>query len=90
MAAVATGPVELTHPAFQIHARARQAYKSGRAKSIAYRKEQIAQVGYLLKDNEERFKDALKQDLGRPFLETELCVAPGSRPWRDAASISDI
>ncbi|KAI1783576.1 NAD-aldehyde dehydrogenase [Ganoderma leucocontextum] len=56
----------------KIHARARQAFKSGKTKSIAFRKEQIAQVGYLLKDNEERFKDALKQDLGRPFLETEF------------------
>nr|VWO99665.1 Probable 3-oxoacyl-[acyl-carrier-protein] reductase oxidoreductase (EC [Ganoderma boninense] len=70
--AVKFDPKHSLHPAFQIHARARQAYKSGRAKSIAYRKEQIAQVGYLLKDNEERFKDALKQDLGRPFLETEF------------------
>ncbi len=43
-------------------------------KSIAFRKEQIAQVGYLLKDNEQRFKDALKADLGRPELETELYV----------------
>ncbi|KAM5536907.1 hypothetical protein V8D89_009454 [Ganoderma adspersum] len=56
----------------KIHARARQAYKCGKAKSIAFRKEQIAQVGYLVKDNEERFKEALKQDLGRPFLETEF------------------
>ncbi len=61
-------------PLRQIHARAQQAFKSGKTKSIAFRKEQIAQVGYLVKDNEERFKEALKQDLGRPFLETELCV----------------
>ena len=56
----------------QIHARARAAFRSGKTKSIAFRKEQIAQVGYMLKDNEQRFKDALKHDLGRPEVETEL------------------
>lgn len=56
----------------QIHARAHAAFRAGKAQSISYRKEQIAQVGYLLKDNEQRFKDALKADLGRPELETEL------------------
>ena len=29
----------------------------------------------MLKDNEQRFKDAMKHDLGRPELETELSVA---------------
>ncbi|KAI0694298.1 aldehyde dehydrogenase [Cerioporus squamosus] len=51
---------------------ARQTFLSDRAKSVAFRKEQIAQVGYLLKDNEERFKEALKLDLGRHALESEL------------------
>ncbi|KAH9903156.1 NAD-aldehyde dehydrogenase [Cubamyces lactineus] len=54
----------------QIHQRAHDAYRSGKLKSIAYRKEQIAQLGYLLKDNEQRFCDALKLDLGRPTQET--------------------
>ncbi|PIL34991.1 hypothetical protein GSI_02778 [Ganoderma sinense ZZ0214-1] len=56
----------------QIHARAREEFRSGKTQSIAFRKEQIAQVGYLVKDNEDRFKDALKRDLGRPPLETEF------------------
>ena len=56
----------------QIHARARKGFRSGKTKSIAYRKQQIAQVGYLIKDNEARFKEALKCDLGRPAIETEL------------------
>ncbi|KAI0634451.1 aldehyde dehydrogenase [Trametes polyzona] len=56
----------------KIHSRARQAYRLGKAKSIAFRKEQISQVGYLLKDNEERFVDALKHDLGRPSQETKF------------------
>ena len=32
------------------------------------------QVGYMIKDNEQRFKDAYKVDLGRPAFETSLCV----------------
>ncbi len=59
---------------FQIHGRARDAFESGTTKSVAFRKEQIAQVGYLLKDNEDRLREALKQDLGRPPLETDLYV----------------
>ena len=65
----------VAHIEVQIHARARAAFESGKTKSITFRKEQIAQVGYLLKDNELRLKEALKQDLGRPHLETELYVA---------------
>ena len=65
----------LTSAALQIHATAREAFASGRTQSIEFRKAQIAQVGYLLKDNEDRFKDALKSDLGRPYQETELYVA---------------
>ena len=64
-----TGPFQL-----QIHQHAREAFLSGKAKSIAFRKEQIAQVGYLLKDNEQRIKDALRQDLNRPDQETDLYV----------------
>ncbi|KAI1784926.1 NAD-dependent aldehyde dehydrogenase [Ganoderma leucocontextum] len=56
----------------KIHGRAREAFESGRTKSVAFRKEQIAQVGYLLKDNELRLREALMQDLGRPHLETDF------------------
>ncbi|KAI0328290.1 aldehyde dehydrogenase [Cubamyces sp. BRFM 1775] len=56
----------------KIHDTANRAFLSGKAKSLAFRKRQIAQIGYLVKDNEQRFKDALKADLGRPFLETEF------------------
>ncbi|EJF59174.1 aldehyde dehydrogenase [Dichomitus squalens] len=56
----------------KIHATARAAFQSGRTKSIEFRKAQIAQVGYLIKDNEQRFKEALRSDLGRPDQETEL------------------
>ena len=40
----------LTSAALQIHATAREAFASGRTQSIEFRKAQIAQVGYLLKD----------------------------------------
>ncbi|KAI1792163.1 aldehyde dehydrogenase [Ganoderma leucocontextum] len=56
----------------KIHAAAQAAFRSGRTKSVEYRKAQIAQVAYMLKDNEQRFKDALRSDLGRPYQETEL------------------
>ncbi|KAI0749981.1 aldehyde dehydrogenase [Daedaleopsis nitida] len=56
----------------QIHETAHRAFYADKAKSVAFRKEQIAQIGYLIKDNEERLKEALKLDLGRPHLETEL------------------
>ncbi|KAI0325253.1 NAD-aldehyde dehydrogenase [Cubamyces sp. BRFM 1775] len=54
----------------RIHQRVRNVYRSGKLKSIEYRREQIAQVGYLLKDNEQRFIDAMLTDLGRPAQET--------------------
>ena len=41
---------------------------------MEFRKAQIVQVGYMLQDNEERFKEALRSDLGRPGQETELYV----------------
>ncbi|OJT05215.1 Aldehyde dehydrogenase family 3 member B1 [Trametes pubescens] len=56
----------------KIHERARRAFLSGKTKSIPFRKAQIAQVGYLIKDNEQRIKDALKLDLCRPEFETEF------------------
>ncbi|CDO77936.1 hypothetical protein BN946_scf184773.g2 [Trametes cinnabarina] len=62
----------------KIHRRAHETFLSGRTKSIAFRKEQIAQVGYLIKDNEQRFKDALMQDLRRPETDTILCDLTGA------------
>ncbi|KAI0750051.1 aldehyde dehydrogenase [Daedaleopsis nitida] len=56
----------------KIHATAREAFASGRTQSLQFRKAQITQVAYMVKDNEQRFKDALKSDLGRPYQETEL------------------
>ncbi|KAI0671465.1 NAD-aldehyde dehydrogenase [Trametes maxima] len=56
----------------KIHEKSWEAWRSGKTKSIVWRKRQIAQVGYLLKDNEERIKEALRIDLGRHDLETDF------------------
>ncbi|KAI0353663.1 aldehyde dehydrogenase [Trametes cingulata] len=56
----------------KIHETARKAFESGRTQSIAFRKEQIAQVGWLIKDNEDRLREALHADLGRHPQETDL------------------
>ncbi|KAI0648695.1 aldehyde dehydrogenase [Trametes meyenii] len=56
----------------RIHERARLAFESGKTDSVAFRKEQIAQVGYLIKDNEDRLREALRIDLGRHPQETDL------------------
>ncbi|OSC96948.1 aldehyde dehydrogenase [Trametes coccinea BRFM310] len=55
-----------------IHATARRAFLSGKTKSIVFRKRQIAQVAWMVKDNEQRFMEAMKADLGRPYQETEF------------------
>ncbi|KAH9902373.1 aldehyde dehydrogenase [Cubamyces lactineus] len=56
----------------KIHATARQAFESGKTKSLEFRKEQIAQLAYLIKDNADKLRAALKADLGRPYPETDL------------------
>ncbi|KAG5641768.1 hypothetical protein DXG03_004263 [Asterophora parasitica] len=56
----------------KIHAELRDGYQSGKLKSIEYRKYQLLQLGYLLKDNSQRFQEALATDLGRPPLEAHF------------------
>ncbi|KAH7107928.1 NAD-dependent aldehyde dehydrogenase [Auriculariales sp. MPI-PUGE-AT-0066] len=56
----------------QIRTRLRSTFATGRTRQIAYRKTQLAQLGYLLQDNRQRFYDALKRDFYRQELETEL------------------
>lgn len=58
----------------QIHEDLHKAFRSGKTKSIAYRKQQLLQLCYLLQDNLERFKDAFAADLGRPAEEADLYV----------------
>ncbi|CAL1704113.1 unnamed protein product [Somion occarium] len=47
-------------------------FDSGKTKPIKHRKEQLLQLAYLLKDNYQRFLDALTKDLGRPALEADF------------------
>ncbi|KAH9916496.1 aldehyde dehydrogenase [Amylocystis lapponica] len=56
----------------QIRENLRRAFYSGKAKTVAYRKEQLLQLAYLLKDNWERFRQAFFSDLGRPPLECDF------------------
>ncbi|KAF9009920.1 NAD-aldehyde dehydrogenase [Cyathus striatus] len=57
----------------KIHATLRAGFRTGKLKSIEYRKYQLLQLGYLIKDNADRFSEALRLDLGRPALETQMC-----------------
>ena len=47
-------------------------FETGKTKPIAYRKQQLAQLAWMVKDNIPRFEAALKEDLGRPQLESNL------------------
>jgi len=54
----------------KLHATLRAGHNSGKLRSIEYRKYQLLQLAYLVKDNAKRFEEALTADLGRPVLET--------------------
>ena len=62
----------------QIHKELRQHFESGAQKSIAYRKNQLLSLAYLIYDNASRFEEALAADLHRPGIESQLCAAGGS------------
>ncbi|KZP16930.1 aldehyde dehydrogenase [Athelia psychrophila] len=53
----------------QIRTDLKNGFKSKKLRSLAYRKTQILQLAYLVEDNMDAFKAALKADLGRPELE---------------------
>ncbi|KAH8082835.1 aldehyde dehydrogenase [Cristinia sonorae] len=50
----------------------RSGFRSGKTRPIAYRKEQLKQLGYVLQENTAAFLEALKSDLGRPHFESEV------------------
>ncbi|KAJ7606940.1 NAD-aldehyde dehydrogenase [Mycena polygramma] len=56
----------------KIHAELRAGFNSGKTKSIAYRKFQLLQLAYLVKDNAKAMEEALMQDLGRPAQESQF------------------
>ncbi|KAI0779139.1 aldehyde dehydrogenase [Irpex lacteus] len=63
----------------------RSTFRTGKTKPIAYRKQQLAQLAWMLRDHQKRWGDALKADLGRPSLEADfLEINPGIAEARDA------
>ncbi|KAL0069664.1 Hexadecenal dehydrogenase [Marasmius tenuissimus] len=56
----------------RIHDELQATFNSGKSKSIAYRKYLLVQMMYMMKDNAERFEEALKADLGRPPFESQF------------------
>ncbi|KAG8899350.1 hypothetical protein FRB99_006771, partial [Tulasnella sp. 403] len=56
----------------RIRERLRAGFKSGKLRPIEYRKNQILQLAYLMKENFSRFEEAFAKDLGRPALEASL------------------
>ncbi|PBK85531.1 NAD-aldehyde dehydrogenase [Armillaria gallica] len=53
-------------------------FGSGKLKSVAFRREQLLALAYLLQENQARFQEAMQRDLGRPPLETSLLDLNGS------------
>ena len=56
----------------QIRNELRAGFASGKLTPIAYRKYQLLQLVYMLKDNMARFEAALLSDLNRPVLESRM------------------
>ncbi|KAG8903656.1 hypothetical protein FRB99_002894 [Tulasnella sp. 403] len=50
----------------------KKSFRSGKTRDIAYRKQQLAQVAYMVQENADRFNEAIRLDLHRPYLETVL------------------
>ena len=65
----------------QIRNELRAGFASGKLKSIAYRKYQLTQLIYMIKDNMTRFEESLNADLGRPVLECRMLVPLHSSYW---------
>ncbi|KZT04151.1 NAD-dependent aldehyde dehydrogenase [Laetiporus sulphureus 93-53] len=61
-----------------IHERLRSGFRSGKTKSIAFRKAQLLRLGHLIQDNIQRFKDAFAADLGRCGEEAECLELNGT------------
>ncbi|CDO75126.1 hypothetical protein BN946_scf185010.g51 [Trametes cinnabarina] len=61
----------------KIHETARRAFNSGKTQSLEFRKQQIAQLAWLIKDHEDDWREALRADLGRHPQETDLLEFTG-------------
>ncbi|KAF5389876.1 hypothetical protein D9757_003571 [Collybiopsis confluens] len=56
----------------QIYTELKATFASGKSKPLAYRKYQLIQLAYLLKDNTKLFEESLASDLGRPQFEAKM------------------
>ncbi|KAH6903436.1 aldehyde dehydrogenase [Coprinopsis sp. MPI-PUGE-AT-0042] len=56
----------------QIRDELRAGFNSGKLNSLEYRKYQLLQLGHLVEENAALFEEALRQDLGRPLLESRF------------------
>ncbi|KAG8967433.1 hypothetical protein FRC03_009953 [Tulasnella sp. 419] len=56
----------------KIREKLREGFSSGKLRPIEYRKQQLAQLMYMLKDNAELYAQAYKKDLGRHSFETNM------------------
>ncbi|KAH8113432.1 aldehyde dehydrogenase [Phellopilus nigrolimitatus] len=69
-------PVELKYTLVDdissIHDSLKAEFLKGKSRSIEFRKQQLSQFAYMMKDNLPLFKEALKQDLGKPEFEALL------------------
>ncbi|KAJ7461546.1 NAD-aldehyde dehydrogenase [Mycena latifolia] len=88
MASLAYTPLEEID---KIRAELLAGFNSGKTKSVAFRKYQLLQLAYLVKDNEKLFVDALASDLGRPalesyFLETGASVGEAMDAYKNVES----
>ena len=54
----------------QIRAGLKNAFRTGRTKSVQFRKQQLLALAYLVKDNLDHFHQALASDLGRSEMES--------------------
>ncbi|GJJ14524.1 hypothetical protein Clacol_008788 [Clathrus columnatus] len=60
----------------KIHASLKENFNNGTGKlaDINYRKNQLLQLGYIFQDNFSRWEEALAKDMGRPRLDSYMCV----------------
>lgn len=56
----------------QIYTELKATFASGKSRPNSYRKYQLLQLAYMVKDNVKLFEDALAADLGRPQTEARM------------------
>ncbi|TCD61742.1 hypothetical protein EIP91_007991 [Steccherinum ochraceum] len=63
----------------------RNGFRAGKTKSVAHRKQQLKQLGYLIQENMQAFLDTLQSDLGRPYFESDVLeITPAIACIKDA------